>query len=179
MQTLEQQQAFLHAHNTSVMGHSGQSLLDHLLGVRGILKDWGGSDVLLAAGLFHSVYGTESFRQEALPTTLRSEVRDVIGAAAERLAYVFGAMEKTTFDASVARGTAFSVVDRHTGKTTKLDEAEWAALCTLVVANWLEQRPRVRPEHKFLKAEMFRALRTWLDAPAYEALTEAYGFSPA
>jgi hypothetical protein len=147
------------------------------MGVREFLVQWGAPDSLAAAGLFHSVYGTESYRQQAVPLDLRPQVRAVIGEEAERLAYVFGAMAKENFDASVERGCDFSVSDRHTGEVISLQSEEWAGLCEMVVANWLEQRPRVRPEHKQLKAEMFRKLRSWLSEPAAAALSTAYGFS--
>ena len=176
MTGFEAQVAFLEAHNTSVMGHSDLSLLDHLKGVRDILVSWGASEALAAAGLFHSVYGTESYRQEAVPLSLRPQVRAVIGEEAERLAYVFGAMAKETFDASVERGGVFWVRDRHSGNALDLDEKQCSALCELVVANWLEQRPRVPEEYRQLKAEMFRTLRVWLSDPAAAALTAAYGF---
>ena len=179
MQTFELQKSFLRAHNIAARGHSNQSLLDHLVGVRGLLVDWGANDALAAAGLFHSVYGTESYRQEALPLDLRPQVRVVIGEEAERRAYLFGAMAKESFEASVERGARFELKDRHAGEVVPLDEGEWSDLCELVVANWLEQRPRVAPQYMQLKAEMFRKLRCWLSTPASEALSSAYGFPPA
>jgi len=178
MRSYENQIAFLEAHNTALMGHSNQSLLDHLIGTRAILLDWNADDSLAAAGLFHSVYGTESFRQEAVPVALRPQVREVIGERAEELAYTFGAMAKETFATSVERGTDFWVEDRHTGDRIQMDTGQWSALCELVVANWLEQRPRAGAEYQQLKADMFRTLRRWLSAPASAALSTAYGFDP-
>ena len=177
MQNYDQQIAFLEAHNTAVMGHSNQSLLDHLVGVRALLVDWGASDSLAAAGLFHSVYGTESFGQEAVPLDLRPRVREVIGEQAEALAYLFGAMAKESFDASVERGSDFRIHDRHAGQDVPLGEAAWSEFCELVVANWLEQRPRVPEQYKQLKADMFRKVLAWLSDPGAEALASAYGFS--
>ncbi len=176
MQTPEQQLAFLQAHNAARMGHTSQSLLDHLTAVRGLLVQWGAPASVAAAGLFHSVYGTESYRQEAVPLELRPQVRAVIGEEAERLAYVFGAMVKDTFDASVERGCDFRVRDRHGGEMLSLSVEEWSALCEVVVANWLEQRPRAPQEYRYLKSEMFREVRRWLSAATTIELDAAYGF---
>jgi hypothetical protein len=176
MLTLDAQKDFLHRHNVAAMGHTNQTLLDHLTAVRDMLAAWGNPPDILAAGLFHSVYGTESFRQVALPPALRPAVVEVIGETAEGLAYTFGAMEKATFDAAVSRGVDFWVGDRHTGGRILLPESQWRGLCEVVVANWLEQRPRVAPEKKNLKTEMFRRIRQWISPSASTALSAAYGF---
>ncbi len=170
------QLAFLEAHNIAVMGHSSRSLLEHLVGVSDLLDTWQAPPHWVAAGLFHSVYGTESYKQEALPLDLRDDVRSVIGVPAEALAYTFGAMVKDTFEASVTQGRNFGVVDRHTDTLIHLDSNQWPALCELVVANWLEQRPRVAAEYKLLKAPMFKSLRQWLSEPGKAALNTAYRF---
>ncbi len=163
MRSYEEQIIFLEGHNTALMGHSNHSLLDHLVGVRTILVDWNADDSLAASGLFHSVYGTESFRQEAVPVDLRPQVREIIGERAEELAYTFGAMAKETFATSVDRGVDFWVEDRHTGDRIQMDTEQWSALCELVVANWLEGRSGNRESRVRWKGG--RSLRQTLGPP--------------
>ena len=67
--------------------HRNQSLLEHLIGVRDILKKWGAQEYVQDGGLFHSVYGTIYFKPQL--TTDRDAVRDLIGEKAEELAYWF------------------------------------------------------------------------------------------
>ena len=67
--------------------HRNQSLLEHLIGVRDILKKWGASEYVQDGGLFHSVYGTTYFKPQM--TTDRDAVRYLIGEKAEELAYWF------------------------------------------------------------------------------------------
>jgi len=67
--------------------HRNQSLLEHLIGVRDILKKWGAPEYVQDGGLFHSVYGTTFFHLQM--TTDRDAVRDLIGEKAEELAYWF------------------------------------------------------------------------------------------
>lgn len=66
---------FLRHHGADAMGHSHQTLLAHLCGTYALLHAWGQPAHVCDAGLFHSVYGTEVYRQVALPTTLRPEVK--------------------------------------------------------------------------------------------------------
>ena len=89
--------AFLTAHGAGAAGHSYRVLLDHLRGTRALLSQWGAREAVQDAGLFHSVYGTETYRHVTLPLDLRGQVRALIGEEAEGLAYVFGAMTKESF----------------------------------------------------------------------------------
>ena len=67
--------------------HRNQSLLEHLIGVRDILKKWEAPEYVQDGGLFHSVYGTTYFKPQM--TTDRDTVRYLIGEKAEELAYWF------------------------------------------------------------------------------------------
>jgi hypothetical protein len=67
--------------------HSGRTLQDHLDGTANILRYWNCSDDIVNAGLYHSVYGTSSYKNVA--TTNREEVVALIGVHAESLVYTF------------------------------------------------------------------------------------------
>lgn len=54
-----------------------------------VLRSWGASEPLCNAALFHSIYGTEGFQGYKLPLSHRSEIAELIGAEAERLAWIF------------------------------------------------------------------------------------------
>lgn len=49
-------------------------------------------------------------------------------------------------------------------------------LCHVFVANWLEQRGRVAPERRLIRAAEFRMMLDRLSPPARKALAVAYGF---
>ena len=68
-----------------------QTLLDHLIGTRNILKRMDALDYIQDAGLFHSVYGTASFNKQL--TSNREEIKQLIGEKAEELVYFFCAMQ--------------------------------------------------------------------------------------
>ncbi len=168
---------FLLEHDAIGASHSDRSLLDHLSGTRSLLEAWDAPQEVCDAGLFHAVYGTESYSKSLLPPRLRSEVRAVIGDAAEFLAYAFGAMKKQSFYANLDRESGFLVESRFDDSLIPLGMTEFVALCHISVANWLEQRSRVSPEHRNIRADEFRKMRRFLNAKARAALDEAYGFS--
>ena len=78
---------FLKQLGSDKVKHKNQSLLEHLIGVRDILKKWGGPEYIQDGGLFHSVYGTTYFKPQL--TMDRDAVRYLIGEKAEELAYWF------------------------------------------------------------------------------------------
>src|SRR2546426_322544 len=98
---LENQVRFLRKANTEGMLHTQRALLDHLLGTRQLLVEWGARPAVCDAGLFHSVYGTEHYEPKAIPLTRRAEVRQLIGDEAESLAWLFCTIRRETFDQNV------------------------------------------------------------------------------
>lgn len=70
--------------------HAGErSLLDHLKGTAELLRRWGQPGWLQAAGLLHSIYGTDAYAPQLVPLSDRGAIAAVAGERAERLAYLF------------------------------------------------------------------------------------------
>ena len=78
---------FLENIDANDKSHSGKTLIDHLIGVHDILKEWDAPQYLQDAGLFHSVYGTAVFKHQS--TNDRDAVKDLIGEQAEDLVWKF------------------------------------------------------------------------------------------
>jgi len=175
-ESLDTKVSFLVGAGAGSFSHAGTNLLAHLLGTYEMLRSWGVRDALCDAGLFHSVYGTESYVETVLPMSHRTRVRALIGADAEESAYLFGVMIKRTFYETLAKRGAFSVCCRLTGNRIVLRESQVADLCQLAVANWLEQRPRVAVQYQFMKRAEFGAMRRFLSPPARLALDTIYHF---
>ena len=166
--------AFLVAHAAETAPHTGGGLLDHLLGTAALLRQWGARETLVRAGLFHSVYGTESYRNVVVPPTLRGEVRALVGEEAEAIVWRFGAMEKDSLYANLSRAHTYSITDRFSGETCPLSSAELADQYELTVANWLEQRPRVPANLRGHRQAELLAMRPRLSPGACAAIEEAY-----
>lgn len=86
---------FLKQSKASHLAHSEDySLFDHLIGTYQTLKEYGASDYVCMAGLFHSIYGTSIFNEKTLQHSERSQIKDIIGEKAEELVYVFSMIDR-------------------------------------------------------------------------------------
>jgi hypothetical protein len=112
--------------------------LSHLIGTRRLLAAWGSSPALCDAGLFHSVYGTEFFRPDRTPE--REAVVDVIGPDAERIAWLWCAIERATLDVEQRR-----IRLRASGAIEPLTPQEVVDVATLWAADTVEQIARMAP----------------------------------
>ena len=54
--------------------HSNRTLLEHLIGTTQLLKNLGRSEIEQKAGLFHSIYGTEYYRDSEKLKIKREEI---------------------------------------------------------------------------------------------------------
>jgi Domain of unknown function (DUF6817) len=140
---LERALGLLGAAGAATTAHPSGTLLAHLRGTHDCLVRWGCPPYLCAAGLYHSVYGTELFRTATVPLAERARVCERIGEHAEELVYLYGTMVRGSLYETVGRGMPHHVVDRTTGAEVALRNVQQLAdLLTLDVANRLEQLPR-------------------------------------
>ena len=75
--------------------HSGRTLFDHLKGVHDLLRDWDNEHHVCMAGLFHSIYGTNTFKHQSLND--RSRLIEMIGLKAENLVHLFSTADRPLF----------------------------------------------------------------------------------
>jgi len=80
---------FLKKIGSDKVGHSGQTLLEHLIGTSTRLKEQGCPEYMQDAGLFHSVYGTVYFMPEGGLVENRQVIKDLIGEQAEEIVWWF------------------------------------------------------------------------------------------
>ncbi|CAB9526273.1 expressed unknown protein [Seminavis robusta] len=148
----EQLWNYVQEHVPDVLEHTGSAAFDeHLKGVQAVLRHWGAPTYLCHAGLFHSIYGTEGFQGFALPLAQRDGVRALIGERAEKLAFVFCMLDRSTFDQTVMdydistttsnNNTVYTLVARpELGRfEMTLTHDEWLDFVELTLADWLEQ----------------------------------------
>ena len=125
------------------IAHTNKTYLAHLVGVYRDLEAWGCPDDVCRAGMFHSIYGTELFQGFKLELDRRDEVRHLIGARAERLAFVNCVMDRASLDRALDQpGELYPIVNRLTGETMELVAADFEDLCRVHLCDWLEQAPR-------------------------------------
>lgn len=157
--------------------HSDEGLVAHLQGTYDLLKEWGCREELCVAGLCHSIYGTESYRQNPIELSEREDIQKIIGKEPEQLAYLFGAHVKDSLWENLDRDGDYAIRDRLAETTVPLSKGQLADLITLTLANWLEQRPRAPEKYARLREREFRAAEAYLPSKGYEAFTTAYGLA--
>lgn len=117
--------------------HSGRSLFEHLMRTEKILASWGCDTDTRLAGLFHSIYGTNAFRNSSLDINDRAVLAELIGQRAENLVYLFHACHRpwALLEALQSQG----VVSRHDGQYLAVPLADVIGLIEIECANLLEQ----------------------------------------
>jgi hypothetical protein len=100
-----------------------------------------------AAALFHSVYGTERFTRTLLSADARNEVRALIGAEAEALAWLWCALERESLEAALHEDPPRSLAALD-GSPLPATHAQVLDLANLLVANAVEQTPRESAEKR-------------------------------
>jgi hypothetical protein len=138
---------FLRAAGADHLGHSrGRSLLDHLVETRRIAARWLQPAWVQDAAALHSVYGTDIYRDQLVTVSSRDQVRAVAGERAERLAYLFGAVERRALfawfeapDEHPGTGLIFDTRFSGKGASETLTRREAGHLLVLHMANLAEQ----------------------------------------
>mmetsp|Transcript_12428 Transcript_12428/g.29135 ORF Transcript_12428/g.29135 Transcript_12428/m.29135 type:complete len:319 (+) Transcript_12428:151-1107(+) len=134
-----------------VLEHTGSAAFDeHLKGVQAVLRYWGSPVHVTNAGLFHSIYGTEGFQGFSLSLDERPAIKELIGEKAEKLAFVFCMVDRSTFDKTVfdwkeedsaSNASVYNFRARpELGRfDITLTKQEWLDFIELSLADWLEQ----------------------------------------
>jgi len=167
---------FLRGLGADKIPHGRRTLFDHLIGTEAIVRRWGASKDVCKAALFHSVYGTEFFKNAPLTVRNRRKIRKHLGPQAEHLVFVFCTMQRASVYEAVSRGKTFHVLNLK-GKRVNVSRAELCGLLMILWANAMEQNPQggttrawrktVEASARFLPKEALQELR------AYTASTEA------
>lgn len=173
---------FLRRSNIEGKKHTSRELLDHLLGTRALLLAWGARPALCEAGLFHSVYGTESYRDATLNLDQRQTVEKLIGPEAESLAWIFCAMKRESLYANLGRPDKFSVQNRLGPEPIPLRAEDLADLVNLTIANGLEPLLAMSPSARAVNLTWPRKhlcpFRSHALPAAQEALDELFRSIP-
>lgn len=174
--------AFLRSLGTAKVSHTGHDFLSHLSAVRDLLAEHDSGDELAAAGLFHSIYGTERFQEFSLPLTEREQVRSQIGERAERIAWLNCVMDRATFDAAVSAALAgerdLSICDREDSPAIALSNDELRDLARVHLFDWLEQVERSEFGWDYRRAA-YRQMATLVGADAEALYADVFAREPA
>jgi hypothetical protein len=154
--------------------HTNKTYLGHLIGVYRFMETQGCDAVLCAAGMFHSIYGTQQFQGFKLPLEQRPAIRDLIGERAECLAYLNCAMDRASFDRAAEQAEEpYRFVDRLTGEEVALWRHDFDDMCRVHLYDWLEQVPRSRLGWGYRRAA-YRRMAERLGQTAQDAYARVF-----
>ena len=172
-----EQAALLEELDAHVTSHSRRTLLEHLKGTHDLLAQWGNPAWLCTAGLFHSIYGTYIFDRKSADLSMRARIREVIGARAEELVFVFCVCDRRRFYDHLGE-SRIRVRDAVHARDLELDRQSLAALIEIEVANVVEQVPRRSRKKALQAAELyapaFRRSRDYISPMAAEAAERCF-----
>lgn len=159
--------------------HSEKTYLGHLVSVYRLMEAEGCTEELCRAGMFHSIYGTQQFQGFKLDLDQRPMVAEMIGARAEKLAYLNCAMQRETFDeAALGDGETYRFTDRVMREPVELTRADFDDLCRVHLYDWLEQVPRSRYGWGYRRAA-YRRMVDRLGGNALKAYERTFAAEPA
>lgn len=155
--------------------HSGRSLWDHLEGVYHTLKKWDESETVCTAGHFHSIYGTEIYKNVSVDFSKRKEVADHIGEEAEHLAYLFSVIDRSSVWKNCDRRllTEYKVWNRVEEKEIILSKKEMQNYFSIFLANLIEQRPFEKERKNAYVSELLRA-KDFINDKAWNEFLKIY-----
>ena len=121
------------------INHHGRTLFEHLQGTQQLLQEWGNNQTVVLAGLLHSIYGTQEFKEKALSLDERPKVVSLIGAEAEELVYLFGISNRREFYKQGDLGPFSVYCPELEDKQILASKEQYSALIEIEVANIVEQ----------------------------------------
>jgi hypothetical protein len=170
--------SFLNQLGTETIKHSGdKNYLGHLIAVHRDLLRWGSDLDVARAGLFHSIYGTEIFQSFKLPVSQRSELQELIGARAEKIAFLNCYMDRQLMDQRIINQTTnYEVVNRENGETYHLSRGDWDDLIRLHLCDWMEQLERMNWWD--YRREAYAAMASYLGGVALQNYDRVLAMEP-
>jgi len=164
---------FLVGEGIEKVDHTKKSYLAHLVSLYRLMESQNCTEELCRAGMFHSIYGTQRFQGFKLPLERRTEVSELIGDRAERLAYLNCAMYRPSFDKLVCQAEGpYRITDRITEQEVTLSREDFDDLARIHLYDWLEQVPRSKEWN--YRREAYRNMAIRLGGNAIELYDQVF-----
>ena len=164
----------LHELNTDESKHTDGTLLDHLRGTHDYLEQWENDPEVCLGGLFHSIYGTQSYKMQSASLDDRRRIQDVIGERAERLAFLFCVTRRGQFFKELGKPNA-KLHDRIHKTDEPVTQDELRDLIEMEMANNIEFIARTAFSNEELDgfSERVDSVRNLITDGAYQDIRKA------
>lgn len=153
------------------IAHPGGNLYVHLCRVSERLAVLGCARDVQAAGLTHAAYGTDGFDVTLVDRADRAVLRDLVGADAEELVYLYGACDRGRSWQQLAR--TGEVFDRFTRQVGTPGETRLRSLVDLSIVNEMdviEHDPAVADRHGAYFRKLFAS---WAPIASEQVISDA------
>ena len=134
----ERARALLVERGAESLKHPGGTLLAHLRRVTRLLRAWGASNDLQAAGYCHACYGTDGFPFPLMGLAERNLLADAIGECAEEAVYLYSSCDRRALYPRLRQAGPLLLRDRFNGQTLLVKALDASAFVELTAANELD-----------------------------------------
>lgn len=135
----EQIVKILHKTGAFRVNHSGRTLADHLLNTYELLVHMNAPMEACLAGAFHSIYGTNVFKNAIVAHEQRDQIKSLITPEVENLVYLFSTINRPHgIDSGV-------LISHQTRQIIEVDADTLLKLRYVEIANLLEQKCSLMP----------------------------------
>lgn len=170
--------SFLESKSAGRVRHLDGTLLAHLKGTYGLLRQWGNPEFLCLAGLCHAAYGTDGFPTALLDLGRRSELSEAVGPRAEEVVYFYASCDRARVYPQIGRVWPVRFRDRFSGAVFVPADSLFFAFLELTFANELEivrGKPALIKSTRHSLADLFGRCRGMVSDPAFEYFVSTYG----
>ena len=145
-----------------------------LVQYRAFLEQWGNDPEVCRGGLFHSIYGTQSYKMQSASLDDRQRIRDVIDERSERLAFLFCVTRRGQFFEELGKPDA-KLHDRIHKTDEPVTQDELRDLIEMEMANYIEFMARTAFTNEELDDFSGRvdSARSLITDGAYQDIREA------
>ncbi len=152
--------------------HSSTTLFKHLVGTYRLLKQWNISEEVCIAGLFHSVYGTQTFKGFLISPLQREKLKAVIPDYSEELVYYFYIQDKKRLFESLKSDRKIVLKNRLNGHEIPLSNQKFEDLLKTRFADYIEQMSRMKFSGNFIQQKLMQS-QALINPQEYKAISSA------
>lgn len=149
--------------------HARGSLFDHLTRVEETLKGWNVPEHVQLAGLFHSVFGTDHFKENLLKEEDMGQVQLLIGEKAVRLVSLFSSVDRFTISSKRTTG-GYSALHKDTYAVVPLTKEEVSEILHILLANAIDHLSDVMYEDALVEINHYVPFAELFTPKAHEVL---------
>lgn len=151
----------------------GASLFEHLKRVQQILDFWGLDETTQVAGLCHSLYSTEYFKENLLDIKNRNTLKSKIGEDAERIAYYFSILNRENI---MYLNNKYEIENIYTKEKLEISKYDGDVLIHVMLANEIDHLSTMNIGRNLYFYKKYKCLRECFCNSAKDELDKIINF---